>query len=117
MISSDFLCCEIEISFALRKLSLKYCQLCSLSLSLRTASRGSDPKSRSSILFSFITESLNHRVWQDVWIHLVPPLLKQGHTEEGAQAYVQAASEGLQGEDSTTCVSALSLERLGKKGK
>ena len=32
-----------------------------------------------------------------VWVHLVQPLLQQGHPEQAAQDRVQAASEDLQG--------------------
>lgn len=40
LISLDFFCWDIENSSALRKVSLKTCQLCSISLSLRIFSQG-----------------------------------------------------------------------------
>lgn len=40
-------------------------------------------------------------VGRDPWVHLARSLLCQGHTEQGAQHRVQAASGGLQGGDLT----------------
>ena len=37
-------------------------------------------------------------VGRDLWVPLGQPLLKQGHPEQGAQAYVQAALGDPQGE-------------------
>lgn len=37
-------------------------------------------------------------VGRDLWVALGQPLLKQGHPEQGAQAYVQAALGDPQGE-------------------
>jgi len=40
-------------------------------------------------------------VGRDCWVHLIQPLLKQGHPEQCAQVYVQADFEDLQGRDPT----------------
>ena len=48
--------------------------------------------------------SQNHKmigVEMDLWVHLLQPLLQQGHPEQGAQGHVQAALEDLQGRDPT----------------
>ena len=42
-----------------------------------------------------------------LWVHLVQPLLKQEHSEQGAQDCAQAALEHLQGGDSTTSLGNL----------
>jgi len=41
------------------------------------------------------------KIENDLWIHLVQPLLKQVHPEQVSQAHIQAAFEDLQGGDST----------------
>ena len=38
---------------------------------------------------------------RDLWAHLLQFLHKQGHTQQGTQAHIQAAFEDLQGGDST----------------
>ena len=42
-------------------------------------------------------------VGRNLWVHLVQPLLKQRHQEQGDQDLVQVASEDLQGGGSMTC--------------
>jgi len=37
----------------------------------------------------------------DLWVHLLQPLLMQGHTEQSAQDHIQVALEDLRGEDYT----------------
>ena len=39
-------------------------------------------------------------VGRDLWVHLLQFLHKQGHTQQGTQAHIQAAFEDLQGGDS-----------------
>lgn len=41
------------------------------------------------------------------WVYLVPPLLQQGHPQQGAQHHLQEASEDLQEGDSTTSLGSL----------
>lgn len=45
-------------------------------------------------------------VGKTLWRHLLQPLLQQGHLEQGAQHHTQVASEGLQG-DCTTSLGSL----------
>ena len=49
---------------------------------------------------------------QDLWVHPLQPLLKQGHPEQGVQGRVQAASERLQGDSTATGQPVLGLSQL-----
>lgn len=59
---------------------------------------------------SYFTESHNHRIVEEgwgLWAHLVPPLLKQGHSEQVAEDHVQVGFEDLQSGDPTQPLSSL----------
>lgn len=45
--------------------------------------------------------------WQGIWVHLLQPLLRQGHLEQVAQGRIQETFEDFQGGDSTTCLGSL----------